>query len=407
MKSHQKCKATHFLSLLVVVSALCFSGCSSNQPPSATAQPFALATAGIESFDAAMARKSPPPTDKPPSFSVNDPNAASDINCRPKLAPALLTASVLDFQNGELVPGPVGAFTIDHDRIVLDANGTPKKVPYGFIATDSAGGKAVGPVVLFKADEKGYPILDANQAKVGMLQYLPGNPELLNRTKFAAVALPQHFVKQPLLDSSVSQVFNKEGEPIPYQASVASMSPYCQALSPLARLMFENAGITATTGYGNSAVYGNTLLKDPVLTTTSANTYLLGVGYTNKPILKQIRALFFPADSRYAVSKQGTFCEDVLFNAITVNASYGWGRQLEVKAGLPIDTYNSRPAYNVSVTYAVDLERLYVYALHGGSRPVDPGYYYGPTRNDFYKDTNQRFGIVPEDYSWPDKARQQ
>jgi len=351
--------------------------------------------------------KSPPPTDKPPSYSATDPNAPSDLSCRPTLKPIPLTVSLIDLTPAGLAQVPPVAFELnDQGGLQRKADGTPKLVPFRYTATDSAGGRAVGPVIIAKRKENGEPVLDdPEELKIGMLRLSDGH--VLLDDKHAAIVFPRELFMQPRLDSTVLQVFNSNGDQLMYRAKVGVLSPYCQALSPVTRLILENAGVSATTGYGNSASFGNALLKNPgaELTTTATNTYLLGVGYTNKPILKQLRALVLPADSRYSVSKQGTFWEDFLFNAVTMNASYGWGRTLEVKGGMPIDTYNSRPAYNVSVTYALDLERMYIYAMHGGSRPADQGYYYGPTKSGYFEDPKETFFDVPgTDYSWPDKA---
>src|ERR1700735_1002049 len=162
----------------------------------------------------------------------------------------------------------------------------------------------------------------------------------------------------------------------------------CQPLAPLTRLFLENSAFVASGGYSNSVGFANALLPSNPLITTATDSYFLGVGYSKKPILKQLRGLFFPADSREAIYDQGTWKEDFFWNAITMDASYSWGRQLQVKNQVPSDSFNSRPFYSVTGTYTLDLEKVWIYATHGFSsdtRPADQGWYFGPKSSDYFK----------------------
>jgi len=178
----------------------------------------------------------------------------------------------------------------------------------------------------------------------------------------------------------------------------------CVPLAPLTRLILENSDFVASGSYSNSAGVSNALLPGNQLITTATTSYFVGVGYAKKPILKQLRALFYPADSRDAISKQGTFMEDFFWNAVTFDGSYSWGRQLLVKGGTPVVSYNSRPFYSAALTYTADLEKLYIDLKNGSFhpqtvRPADQGWYFGPKDSDYYQSTNESFGWPrPEDY---------
>jgi len=155
--------------------------------------------------------------------------------------------------------------------------------------------------------------------------------------------------------------------------------------------------------------FANALIPNSQLTTTTTTNYSLGIGYSKKPFLKQLRALLAPADSRKAIGLQETFWEDFFWNAITMDASYSYGRQLQVKNGQPTNSYNTQPFYSVSGTYTVDLEKLWIYAKNitlpeaQSVRPADQGWYFGPHKDDYYQKTDERWGQVDShDYSWSD-----
>ena len=186
----------------------------------------------------------------------------------------------------------------------------------------------------------------------------------------------------------------------------------CRPLSPLTRLITENSDFIATGGYSNSVGVANALLPSNQLITTATTNFAVGIGYSKKPILKQLRALFYGSDSREAIAWQGTFWEEFFWNAITMDASYSWGRQLQVKAGIATSSYNTRPFYSISGTYTLDIERLYIYAknIGAGTRTVRPadygtdqGWYFKvnePSNNPFYKDP-AKDDPYRESLGWP------
>ncbi len=182
--------------------------------------------------------------------------------------------------------------------------------------------------------------------------------------------------------------------------------PDCQPLAPFTRLVLENSAFVTSGGYSNSVGVANALLPSTQLSTVATTSYYLGVGYSKKPFLKQLRALLYPADSREAISQQGTFWEDFVWNAITMDASYSWGRQLQVKNGTASESFNTRPYYSISGTYTLDLEKMWIYARHWGypdTRPADQGWYLGPKDEEYFKDPGERRGrLGPADYSWSD-----
>jgi hypothetical protein len=120
----------------------------------------------------------------------------------------------------------------------------------------------------------------------------------------------------------------------------------------------------------------------------SNDTYSVGVGYVNKPILKQARAVWEnDKDGRRDVSRQGTFWQDFFWNAILANASLSYGRTITAENGQLTDSLVTRPSLSADVTYQLDLERAYVHLFHTNffqldNRPVDTGYYYEPNPND-------------------------
>lgn len=218
------------------------------------------------------------------------------------------------------------------------------------------------------------PILLPKPPPPGCLSCTPDCPEgLAYNKKLHACAIPKPAI-------AALPVFDANGRPYSLLASVSSISDhYCHALSPLTRLILENAGVAANDTYSNQAGYTNASTSN--IKTTIANTYQVGIGYSNKPILKQLRALFYPADGRDAASKQGTFREDVLYNAFTMNAYVSYGRALQIQNGTAVNAYNTRPYYGVSATYALDLERMWIYLTKGGIlndqvRAADQGYYF-------------------------------
>jgi len=178
-------------------------------------------------------------------------------------------------------------------------------------------------------------------------------------------------------------------------------------LSPWTRLALENAGVSANYTYSNQAGVISSPGSSPtsIIQTTATSTYGVGIGYTNKPILKQMRALLYPSNVRDATYRQGTFLEDFIYNAITINASISYGRTLALKGStvqptVPVNTFNTRPYYSVGATWSMDLERLWVYATKPGSRPLDAGYYYQPQL--YPENDSSAFFIQPHQKpDWP------
>jgi hypothetical protein len=189
----------------------------------------------------------------------------------------------------------------------------------------------------------------------------------------------------------------------------------CVPLAPLTRLILENSDFVVSGGYSNSAGVSNGLLPGNQLITTATTTYFGGFGYAKKPILKQLRGLFYKADSREAIALQGTFWEDFFWNAITLDASYSWGRQLQVKGGMPVDTFNTRPFYSVTGTYTADLEKLYIDVKNtvlntqkvSPVRPADQGWYFAPQDPNYYhQPTGETFGSAQRKDYWSRKSDQ-
>ncbi len=150
----------------------------------------------------------------------------------------------------------------------------------------------------------------------------------------------------------------------------------CKPLSPVTRLLLEDASASSNYAYSNQVGLQNGLATNPssTLQVQATNMWQLGLGYTNKPILKELRALAYPWDEREATAHQGTFLEDFFWDAIGINASISYGRALAKTNGVLTDAFTTRPFYSVGATYSLDLERMWVYAAHPGSRPGDPGY---------------------------------
>jgi hypothetical protein len=452
-----------YLAFIVFISTI--TGCVTNQPanqaPNVSMQYEELLSEQVAPFTAPAGKPSnvggggSPAMGPIPTYNPSDPNSPSDINCKTKLTP---TAIALAFDSqGKIIPGPMHAYLLDRSgQIQIDpATGHARRVPMGVAGQGPNKAPLVGPVMvvaILRYDRNGTPILKRPlQPTVGMLMYYTDskgiNGARLNPDRIA-VALPIRLVMaylpggpilketgEPLLDSQGIPVVGKlylgpKNDVPPEKASVvhdlglynvptrldAEVPPinnrYCHPLSPLTRLVLENAGFSATGGYSNSAGNGNGLFQGTssnTLITTATDNYAVGVGYTSKPILKQLRALAYPATGREPIANQGTPAEDLFWNAVTLNAAISYGRQLQVKGGTVTDSFNTRPFYSVSATYALDLERLYVYLAHPDTRPVDQGYYFGPTKTGFFldpksADPNQDWNFPrSRDYSWPDE----
>jgi len=181
----------------------------------------------------------------------------------------------------------------------------------------------------------------------------------------------------------------------------AVQADHCGELSPLTRLAFENLAAGVTGGYTNIAGSQNIGAGLPVVS-TSTSTYRIGIGWVGKPIVRQLRSVFFheaaepnepdafglhfgPEDEtskspRLAVTHQGSAFEDLVVNPWVLNATIGYGKTLQLKDGDRIEAAGSRPSYSATLSYVVDLERLYVHVFHGQDfgRPTDSGYYFAP-----------------------------
>jgi hypothetical protein len=70
---------------------------------------------------------------------------------------------------------------------------------------------------------------------------------------------------------------------------------YCNQLNNFTRLVFENLSAGFNESYTNIAGSTNVGAGVPV-TQTAGTTFQIGIGYSQKPILKQLRALFFPQE---------------------------------------------------------------------------------------------------------------
>src|SRR5208282_2332535 len=153
---------------------------------------------------------------------------------------------------------------------------------------------------------------------------------------------------------------------------------YCNPLNRWTRLFLENAALGANWGYTNVAGSGNVAANVPIVQ-TAGNTYQAGIGYSQKPILKQIRAAVRELEGDRdpdALSDEGTFGEDFIFNAVTMSAGFSFGKTLSVKSGAPlIETLNSRPSYSATLTYSLPLETIWSHIVHPDARVVGPGYY--------------------------------
>ncbi len=157
---------------------------------------------------------------------------------------------------------------------------------------------------------------------------------------------------------------------------------YCNPLYPTTRLLLENLMVSFNQSYTNVAGYPNVGANVPI-TQTAGNTYQFGVGFVQKPILKQLRAVFYDQLYKHddektpsAVTQQGTLSEDLLFNALTLNAGMSFGKTLTIKNGTAIQTLNSRPSYYAGLTLSWNVERLYIHLAHPNARPADDGYYF-------------------------------
>lgn len=363
-----------------------------------------------------------PPTAQQPSYNPSDPNIPSDIGCKPKLtlepikAVALVKKTEPDLPS---VQGPLAPQLDAHGALTFDKMGALALVRIPYVAHDTINGIVTGPVQTMSLDDynkivAGHTTLRPVVGPIGALQVDPYRGSLVLQPTLVAVIpfyLSNPTAKPPptLLNPAPVKpppdspapptvigmtVLDANGRPLSMRAFVSAMSDhYCYALSPWTRLILENAGFSANDTYSNQAGYTNATTAN--IKTTIANTYQVGVGYSNKPILKQLRALIDPADGREAASKQGTFIEDFVFNAVTVNAYVSYGRALQIQNGVHVNAYNTKPYYGVSATYALDLERMWIYATKDGARPADQGYYYqpAPAARPFFVDPGQPRGL--------------
>ncbi len=373
-----------------------------------------------------------PPSGAIPSYAPTDPTSTMDLACRPKLTTTALKSVYVDPDNL--------AISYTYKAVVLTPGGTifdPKKThDYDFVPlllakiplvnltnVQNISGPfghtedAVGPVATIRYAADG-------QLMVGPVGMVPTRivPKLREKGIYLAVGpvgtvmvqkdntawvvgqdgnlqrlllrgetdFPKknpHVATQPIASAIVGQsVLGLLGQPVYLNAPVTGyMDANCRALSPWTRLLLENAGVSANYNYSNQSGLISSPGSNPtsIIQTTATSSYGVGVGYTNKPILKQFRSLFFPSNSRYATFQQGTPMEDLVWNAITINASYSYGRTLAIKNSVPTNTFNTRPYYSVGATWAVDLERLWVYGKRVEEndrydRPLDSGFYYRP-----------------------------
>ena len=164
---------------------------------------------------------------------------------------------------------------------------------------------------------------------------------------------------------------------------------YCNVLRPGTRLLLENLNAGITGGYTNIA--GSPNLAGLNITESATTFYQVGIGYVQKPILRHIRALFDEDPNRpAAITHQNSILDDFVFNAVQMNAGVGYGRALTIRDQDRIETANNRPQYSASLSYSLDLQRVYIHLFHGGVRgqtevrPVDAGYYYAPPNNSFW-----------------------
>jgi hypothetical protein len=306
--------------------------------------------------------------------------------------------STITIEPGHLVVDPDGRSIQVPDRLVLGPDGRPLLGPVGLVENSSGLGNrgrlpyldaqhrhiaVVGPVGTAAVDP-----LDP-RAKVTHSQSPP--LAAFDSTKIVG---SQGEVLEKLVSEVITPkpLLGVDGLPLsPMYGAIPPVSDaQCEYLAPLTRLILENAGLSSTYQYTNEAGLTNLAGGSPASTAQiqSSSAYSFGIGYVNKPILKQIRALWEPADGRNDVGRQGTMVQDFVYNALTLSASGGYGRTLMSKNGMVSDAFTTRPFYSISMTYGLDLERLYVHARYPEARPVDPGYYYlpspGPSQPDFW-----------------------
>ena len=322
----------------------------------------------------------------------------TDINGFPKMKPGnkyrfanLPQVLLSDPEGNKKLVGPVTTITIDHGHPLLGPDGKPVLGPVGLVEpTDLPSDlldaqyqliPVVGPVGTAALDDHDTAILDLKSSDLSAfdtIKVVGSQGEPLNKL-VSEVMLPK-----PVLGAG--------GLPLSpmYGAIPPMLDSQCKSLSPLTRLIFENAGASSTYQYTNEAGLTNLVGGSPASTAQvqATNAYSVGVGYVNKPILKQILALTEPADGRVDVGRQGTLEEDFIYNALTLSASGGYGRTLQAKNGKISDAFTTRPFYSVSLNYGFDLERAYVHLFHSDARPADPGYYYepnaGPQQTDYW-----------------------
>lgn len=197
--------------------------------------------------------------------------------------------------------------------------------------------------------------------------------------------------------------------PLKYQKTRpvdADAMKYCRPLSPWTRLLLENLSVGAGYAYTNIAGVQNVSANLPVVS-QNTNSYQVGGGFSGKPILRHVLALFDDDPSRpREVRAQGSALEDLLINAVQLNAGGGYGRAQLVKNGTAVTSATSRPSFSVGINYVVDLERLYIHLVHNDwsdsshdTRPVDAGYYYSPEAG-FWEGN----GSDPSQHGWIDHA---
>jgi hypothetical protein len=147
----------------------------------------------------------------------------------------------------------------------------------------------------------------------------------------------------------------------------------CRELNPLVRLTLGNAVAGASDSYTNLAGFPSS--TSPIVR-QSGNVYQFGIGYTQKPILKQLRRFVdlmygdFPTQPDSSITNQGSWAEDFIFNALLLNAGISYGQSLTIKNGTATNSVNARPSYSVGMTYALDLERTWVHFFHDS--PLNP-----------------------------------
>jgi hypothetical protein len=164
---------------------------------------------------------------------------------------------------------------------------------------------------------------------------------------------------------------------------------HCGQLYPITRLAFENLSLGVTGGYTNLAASPNLGANLPIVR-NSTTTYRVGIGWSGKPIVRQLRSVWLNEDPNsvsLAVMRQGSAWEDFAINPWVLNAAVGYGKTSVLKNEDRIRAGGSRPSYSATLSYVLDLERVWVHLAHGegAARPVDPGYYFAPGNEDWWE----------------------